>query len=155
MTVRRAKSKDIHKIGDLLSQVDLVHHEGRPDIFKIGKKYSDEQLEVMIKDDGKPILVLVDDNDCVLGYCFCMYIEEKNHSVLTDVKSLYVDDLCVDEKFRGKGIGKKLLNFAIELAKEKGCYNVTLNVWSRNQSALKFYEACGFLPQKVVMEKIL
>ena len=155
MKVRKALKKDINRIGELLLQVDLVHHNGRSDIFKVGKKYSDEQIEQLIKDESKPILVAVDENDLVLGYCFCIYQQHLNNSVLTDIKTLYIDDLCVDEKVRGKHIGKTLLDSAINLAKESGCYNVTLNVWSCNEGALRFYEKCGFTPQKIHMETIL
>ena len=153
--IRRAEKKDISKIGDLLSQVDLVHHNGRPDIFKIGRKYNDKELLKILDDDMRPILVYVNDNDEVLGYCFCVLQQHVNDNVLTDIKTLYIDDLCVDENCRGKHIGKKLYNAAIELAKEMGCYNLTLNVWSCNKSALKFYESQGLLPQKIGMELIL
>lgn len=155
MDIRLAKEKDISKIEDLLSQVDLVHHNGRPDIFKIGTKYSQLDLKELLKDKNRPILVCVDDNDIVLGYCFCIYQQHLNNSVLTDIKTLYIDDLCVDEKMRGKNIGKKLYNAAVNLAKENNCYNVTLNVWSCNATALRFYEKCGLVPQKICMEKIL
>ena len=89
------------------------------------------------------------------GYCFCIYQQHENNSVLTDIKTLYIDDLCVDETLRGKHIGKELYESAVKLAKETGCYNLTLNVWSCNQSALKFYESLGLLPQKIGMELIL
>ena len=153
--IRFAKERDIPKISDLLSQVCLVHHNGRPDIFKIGRKYSEEELKVLLKDPGRPILVSVDENDEVLGYCFCIYQQYTGNSVLTDIKTLYIDDLCVDEKLRGKHIGKELYQGAVNLAKENGCYNVTLNVWSCNSSAMGFYESCGLVPQKVHMEMIL
>lgn len=153
--IRFAKEKDIPKMGDLLSQVDLVHHNGRPDIFKIGKKYSDSELKELLKDSQRPILVSVDENDDVMGYCFCIYQQHTDNSVLTDIKTLYIDDLCVDENLRGKHIGKDLYEAAVNLAKENGCYNLTLNVWSCNQSAMRFYEAQGLLPQKICMEKIL
>ena len=153
--IRFAQEKDIPKMGDLLSQVDLVHHNGRPDIFKIGKKYSDSELKELLKDSQRPILVSVDENDDVMGYCFCIYQQHKDNSVLTDIKTLYIDDLCVDEKLRGKHIGKELYEAAVRLAKDNGCYNLTLNVWSCNQSAMRFYEAQGLLPQKICMEKIL
>ena len=155
MTVRKAIKKDIPKIGDLLCQVDLVHHKGRPDIFKVGRKYSDEQVEQMLDNQATPILVAVDDCDNVLGYCFCVYKQIVDDSVLTDVKSLYIDDLCVDESVRGRHVGKTLLASAEKLAKVNGCYNVTLNVWTCNESALKFYEASGYIPQKIVMEKMV
>lgn len=153
--IRFAKEKDIQKIGDLLSQVDLVHHNGRPDIFKIGKKYSDTELKDIIGDKERPILVSVDENDCVLGYCFCIFQQHIENNVLTDIKTLYIDDLCVDETLRGKHIGKELYEAAKELAKNSGCYNLTLNVWSCNPSAMKFYEKMGLVPQKVTMELVL
>lgn len=153
--IRRAEKKDIPKIGDLLSQVDLVHHKGRPDIFKIGRKYSDKELVPMLNDETRPILVAVDENDEVMGYCFCIFQQHKDNSVLTDIKTLYIDDLCVDSALRGKHVGKELYKAAVELAKSSGCYNLTLNVWSCNPSAMRFYEAMGLVPQKVGMELVL
>lgn len=153
--IRKAIEKDIPKISDLLSQVCLVHHNGRPDIFKQGRKYSEEELQELLTDDSRPILVFTDENDEVQGYCFCIYQQHKDNSVLTDIKTLYIDDLCVDETLRGKHIGKELYEAAVNLARDSGCYNLTLNVWSCNTSAMKFYEAMGLIPQKIGMEKIL
>ena len=153
--IRRACEKDIPKIEDLLLQVCLVHRNGRPDIFKFGTKYSEEELKELIKDESRPILVSVDEKDEVMGYCFCIFQQHVNNSVLTDIRTLYIDDLCVDESLRGKHIGKELYEAAVKLAKESGCYNLTLNVWSCNPSAMKFYEAQGLLPQKVTMELVL
>ena len=153
--IRRACEKDIPKIEDLLLQVCLVHHNGRPDIFKVGTKYSKEELKALLNDESRPILVSVDENDEVMGYCFCIYQQHESNSVLTDIKTLYIDDLCVDEKLRGKHIGMELYEAAVALAKESGCYNLTLNVWSCNPSAMRFYEKCGLVPQKVAMELIL
>ena len=153
--VRRAKEKDIPKIEELLYQVCLVHHKGRPDIFKPGKKYSQEELKALLKDESRPVLVCADENDEVMGYCFCIYQRHEDHSVLTDVKTLYIDDLCVDEKLRGKRIGTELYESAVKLARDSGCYNLTLNVWSCNPGAVRFYEAMGLVPQKVAMELVL
>ena len=153
--IRKAQIKDIPKIEDLLLQVCLVHHDGRPDIFKVGRKYSNDELNALIEDESRPILVCVDENDEVMGYCFCIFQQHVENSVLTDIKTLYIDDLCVDESLRGKHIGKKLYEAAVALARESGCYNLTLNVWSCNASAMKFYEAQGLAPQKICMEKIL
>ena len=153
--IRIAREYDIPKISDLLSQVCLVHHNGRPDIFKAGRKYSEAELAELLKDESRPILVSVDDNDEVLGYCFCIFQQHKENSVLTDIKTLYIDDLCVDESLRGKHIGKELYEAAVKLARDSECYNLTLNVWSCNQLAMRFYETMGLVPQKVGMELIL
>ena len=129
--IRKATEKDIPKIGELLLQVCLVHRNGRPDIFKAGRKYSSEELKELLKDPSRPVLVFTDENDSVCGYCFCIFRQHLNNSVLTDVKTLYIDDLCVDEGLRGRHIGRALFDAAAELAKENGCYNLTLNVWIR------------------------
>ena len=153
--IRKAQIKDIPKIEELLLQVCLVHHSGRPDIFGVGRQYSNEELKALLNDETRPILVCVDENDEVMGYCFCIFQRHVENSVLTDIKTLYIDDLCVDESLRGKHIGKELYEAAIQLAKDSGCYNLTLNVWSCNASAMRFYEAQGLVPQKICMEKIL
>lgn len=156
MTIRRAKEKDIPKINDLLMQVCLVHHIARPDLFKYGaKKYTDEQLLEIINDDSRPILAAVDENDEVMGYAFCILQQYIDNNILTDIKTLYIDDLCVDENIRGQHIGTALYDAVLELAKQLGCYNVTLNVWNGNDSAMKFYESRGLKPQKIGMETIL
>lgn len=155
MNIRRAQEKDMERIDDLLLQVDLVHHNGRPDLFNVGRKYTDEQLRGIIADDHTPIFVAVDENDSVLGYAFCIFKQVIGDNILTDIRTIYIDDLCVDEKCRGQHIGKALYEYVCGFAKENGCYNVTLNVWSCNESAMKFYESCGLKPQKIGMEVIL
>ena len=156
MKVRMAQEKDIERIHSLLAQVAMVHHKGRPDLFKPGKsKYTDEELKDLLQDSNRPILAAVDDNDCMQGYAFCIFQQYKDHNIMTDIKTLYIDDLCVDETMRGKHIGRLLYNAALDYAREHGCYNLTLNVWSCNESAMKFYESCGLKPQKVGMEILL
>ena len=150
-----AEEKDIERMHELLTQVNLVHHKGRPDLFKCGRKYTDEQLREILRDKKRPIFAAVDENDCLLGYEFCIFQQHLNDNILTDIKTLYIDDLCVDETKRGLHIGSTLYNAVLDFAREQDCYNVTLNVWSCNESAMKFYENCGLRPQKVGMEVIL
>lgn len=156
MKIRRAQEQDMDGINNLLLQVCLVHHKGRPDLFKYGaKKYSDDELKAIINDDSRPIFVAVDEHNSVLGYAFCIFQQYVGNNIMTDIKTLYIDDLCVDEQLRGRHIGKQIYQAVIAFARENGCYNVTLNVWSLNESAMKFYQACGLKPQKVGMETIL
>lgn len=156
MKIRRALQTDMQGINKLLNQVLMVHHNGRPDIFKANvKKYTDDELALIIADDTKPIFVAVNEQNEVLGYAFCVFMQHINNNILTDIKTLYIDDLCVDEDKRGMHIGRELYDYVVKFAKESGCYNLTLNVWSCNESAMKFYEKCGLVPQKVGMEQIL
>ena len=155
--IRRAEKRDIPDIDKLLYQVCNVHADGRGDLFKHDcKKYTDEQLEEIIKDEERPIFVLPDEQDeHVLGYCFCILERYVNDNNMVDRTTLYIDDLCVDEEARGQHAGSRLYRYVCDYAKEIGCYNVTLNVWSCNEKAMKFYEAMGLKPYKTGMECIL
>ncbi len=156
MNIRPANKDDIEGIINLLRQVLKVHADGRPDIFKANTtKYTDEELYYVITNPLTPVFVAVDENQRVLGHCFCKFIHYSKDNVMTDIKTLYIDDLCVDETARGQHIGKSLYEYAVAFAKENGCYNLTLNVWATNESAIKFYESMGLTVQKIGMEKIL
>lgn len=157
MEIRRADRRDIEGIDNLLEQVCMVHHLGRPDLFQgnRNRKYSDGQLMKMFTEEDRPIFVAVDEDQKVQGYAFCILQQHPNDNVLTDIRTLYIDDLCVDEKLRGQHIGSALYEYVLRYAREAGCYNVTLNVWTCNPPAMKFYEKCGMKPQKIGMETIL
>ena len=132
-----------------------VHHKARPDLFKAdAKKYTDEQLKEILANDKTPVFVAESDGK-ILGYAFCIHKQFINDNNMTDVKTLYIDDLCVDENERGKHIGKTLYDFVVSYAKKNGYYNVTLNVWADNKKAVGFYEKIGLQVQKIGMEKIL
>ena len=134
----------------------MVHHNGRPDLFKgPATKYGADELEEIIKNDGTPVFVCVNEEGTVMGHAFCMHKQITDDRVLTDVRTLYIDDICVDEAFRGHGVGRALYDHVIEYARSLDFYNVTLNVWSCNPGAVKFYETMGLKPQKIGMEKLL
>ncbi len=156
MKIRRAQEKDMKDLDRLLFQVNMVHHKGRPDLFKAGqRKYTDDQLLEIIQDDRRPVFVAENEEGNVVGYAFCIFQQRLNDNILTDIKSLYIDDLCVDEACRGQHVGSALYEYVKDFAREQGCYNLTLNVWALNEGARRFYEKCGLRPQKIGMETIL
>ena len=152
--IRKAEKKDIPGLINLLYQVDAVHNGIRPDLFKGNTaKYNEQELEEIQKDDSKPIFVY--DDGKILGHAFCQISEVKNHRLLQDAKTLYIDDICVDELSRGRHIGKALYEYVRDYAKSIGCHNITLNVWEGNDSAYNFYKSMGMHIQKTGMETIL
>lgn len=156
MNIRKAAFRDIPQIEQLLVQVNMVHHHGRPDLFRAGcQKYNQQQLKEILQDEKNPVFVATDANDQTIGYAFCKLQQHSGDSILQDIKTFYIDDLCVDENHRGEHVGAALYQYVVDFAKKIGCYNLTLNVWSCNPSAIRFYEKCGLKPQKIGMEKIL
>ena len=152
MEIRLAQVRDIPGMIDLLRQVGEVHHQIRPDLFRAGaQKYNESDLEELLKDPTRPVFAAVEE-DALLGYCFCILKETAGNPVLMDDKTLYIDDLCVDENIRGKHVGKALYEYARSFAKDIGCRSVTLNVWCGNDSAMAFYEKRGLKPRNIHME---
>lgn len=155
MDIRFAEPRDVAGILKLLKQVGRVHHLGRPDIFRANaQKYGASQVIAMLESTTTPIFVAAE-GDEVLGYGFCIIKEHEKDPVIADHRELYIDDLCVEENCRGKHVGKSIYEAILRYAKMRKCYNVTLNVWSCNESAMRFYQAMGMQPQKVGMETIL
>ena len=155
MEIRLATINEIPGMIDLLQQVGEVHHKIRPDLFRAGaQKYNETDLEQLLKDESRPIFGAIEDGK-LLGYCFCIIEEVKDNPVLCDTKTLYIDDLCVDEACRGKGIATKLYDHVCNYARSIGCDSITLNVWCGNVGAMKFYESRGMKPRKIYMEASL
>ena len=155
MEIRLATKNEIPGMIELLQQVGEVHHQIRPDLFRAGaQKYSEADLEALLKDPSRPIFGAVEEGK-LLGYCFCIIEEVKDNPVLCDTKTCYIDDLCVDENCRGQGIATKLYDHVCSYARSIGCGSITLNVWCGNDNAMKFYESRGMKPRKIYMEASL
>jgi len=152
MEIRFARAEDVTGILALLKQVGKVHHEGRPDLFRSGaQKYGASQVLAMLNSAKNPIFVAVEENK-VVGYGFCQVKIYENDPVIADHTEIYIDDLCVDENCRGKGIGKAVYQEILRYAGMRKASSVTLNVWCCNESAMRFYESLGLKPQKIGME---
>ena len=151
MLIRRAEISDIPDILRLLVQVCNIHQDIRPDIFKRdGVKYTESDLRELLIDESRPVWCAVED-ERFLGYCFCQWKEYRDSSVSTDRKELYIDDLCVDETARGKGVATELFRLVTAVAKAAGATFITLNVWE-GSSARNFYDKMGMKPRKVFMD---
>ncbi|QOY60376.1 GNAT family N-acetyltransferase [Thermophilibacter immobilis] len=159
MEIRRAGEKDLPGLGRLLDQVLKVHAQGRPDIFRAGtRKYTDDELREILADDTLPVFVAVREgapDGEILGYAFCVMRDYAGSNNLQPIRTLYIDDLCVDESARGHHVGMALYQHVVSYARAQGCHNLTLNVWACNPSAQRFYEAMGMSPQKTCLEQML
>ena len=156
MKIRRAEEKDIPAVEKLLNEVLEIHADIRPDIFIAGaSKYTPEELKKMFADENDLIYVAVDDRDEVLGYAFCCKESRPFSHNMVQFTSLFLDDLCVDARARGMHVGQKLFEHVKQEARKLGCYEVTLNVWQGNDSAIAFYQKMGLKVQEMRMEYIL
>jgi len=137
--IRKANINDAERVHTLLEQIYLFHHNLSPEDFPgVGSKYTFEEVQAMLEDKSKTIIVY--DDGVVEGYLIGWF----------NGSCFFIDDLCVDENSRGKSIGKKLISYVEDVLKFE---HIQLNVWLRNSSAIAFYEKLGFAPLKYVMRK--
>ena len=153
ISVRKAEDKDMAKVSILLSEVLELHAKIRPDIFIPGTtKYTPEELKEIFSNEDTPVFVATDEEDQVVGYAFCIMKRQPFSTNMKDFKTLFIDDLCIDENCRGQHIGKTLFDYVKAYAKDQGCYDITLNVWEGNDNARRFYENMGMFVKETQME---
>ena len=153
--IRKATEQDLEAVNKLLRQVLEVHHRGRPDLFRPeGKKYTDEELLSIFNNPETPVFVY-EEAGTVLGYAFCRFEVEEGDGNLVPGKDLYIDDICFDEKFRGRGLAKELFAWVEDFARREGCRRITLHVWECNPIAAAFYAGRGMKPYFTALEKTI
>ena len=142
MIIRNAKINDINQIIPLMLQVSEMHYSERKDIFK-------EKGVEKIKLEN---ILVAEENNNIVGVVIFKIKIVREHINLIDRKVIWINELVVDEKLRGKGIGTKLFNETKKYAKNNKCDAVELNCWEFNEKALRFYERCGMNTQRRIMD---
>ena len=152
--IRFAEEKDAPRISALLRQVLEVHAAIRPDMYRSGtQKYSEKEVVALLKNPDCRIFAETDEADVLRGYCICFAQEVKDDGVIMGRRELYIDDLCVDETARRKGVAKRLFEHVRRYAKEQGFDWITLNVWNGNAGALAFSREMGMTPRRTILER--
>ena len=133
--VRLASGKDIPML------LGLLYDLGRP------KPQKDSDVETFrklvtkyVQDSDKTILVAELDDMKIIGMVSVVYLPRLNQSTL----EMYIPELVVHEKYQNHGIGKKLINSCIILAKDKKCYRIRLESGNQRKESHQFYDHLGF-----------
>ena len=128
------------KINELAKQVHKLHVNWNPDLFlEVEEVIPMERLKKLLETDSIYVAKI---NSGIVGYII-IDIKEKDNGFIRYRKLLSIDTLCIDEDFRGQGIGTKMLEFAKNIAKEQNCTDMHLTVNPNNENAIKVYEKFG------------
>lgn len=151
--IRPAVPEDCQHIRPLQEEIALLHHKGRPDMFKPQARFmNQEAFTKRLSDPSHTILIAESENGEIVGYVFAWLVSYRDNPVYLDFDRLYIDDICVLKKYQRLGIGKALLAKCVEIAKNLSCKDIELGVWSFNQEAITFYEHCGMTERARRME---
>lgn len=150
--VRFAEEKDLDIINELRKQVNDIHVEGRPDVFKscFGPEIRDF-AKVIINGENSDIIV-AERNGVICGMVCVDYVN-KPETPYSKARNFYhVQEIAVDVNHRRRGVAKELLEFMIADAKKRNLGKIELDVWEFNDSAIEFYQAVGFRKTRRWME---
>lgn len=145
-----ATASDRESINALAMQVHALHVAWRPDIYTSHKElYPQERMKAEIQ---KNALYVVKQSGIVVGYAL---LETRCVDIpgLVLRKVLLIEEICVAESCRGKGIGTKMMEEIQVLAKESGCTDLQLSVQPENEAALALYRKCGFTVRNLNMQR--
>ena len=152
ITIRRAVTGDAARLSLMLRKIAEYHRAGRPDIFApASAKYDVPAILEKLSDEHNIMFVSADADDTAVGYAMAL-IETPDAPHLIRRKIFYLDDLFVEEEYRGRGAGLALMDACVECAKALGCDAFELNVWRFDGDASRFYENYGFTVQRQEME---
>jgi GNAT superfamily N-acetyltransferase len=153
--VRFAEEHELNRVNELRKQVNDLHVAGKPEIFKPGfPEELREYIRVIWNDPDKQIVVAEMEGE-ICGFAVLNHIRKPETPYMYERDFLDIDEFCVDEAWRRRGVASALIDFAKGYAKEKGYHRLELNMWEFNRDALAFYEAAGFTTYRRYMEMML
>ena len=152
MIIRFAKENELVRVNELRKQVNDLHVEGKPEVFKAG--FNDELRDYIynIWDDPEQEIVVADLDGTICGFAVLHHIVKPATPFMYERDFIDVDEFCVDKDYRRQGVASEMITFIRNYAKEKGFNRIELNMWEFNRDALAFYEAVGFKTYRRYME---
>lgn len=142
--IRQATQDDIEKINILRKQVNDLHIKGEPNIFKPGFSVEMQEYAKQFVGSDQKILLVCEDEKIIRGYAMVSFVIKPETPYRYELKFAEIEEIGVDQNCQNKGYGKQLMNSIINLAKQKGFFQIELNMFTFNQNADKFYEKMGF-----------
>lgn len=150
MHIRELSKGDYQAYHDLMMQVHCLHVENRPDCYADCDPFSEDEFLAMLADE-RVYPFVAEDGGTVIGLAVVRMRPAPNPP-MKPRRVAFIDDVVVDEKHRGKGVGTALLNRLKALAKELQADSLELMVWAFNESAVRMYERAGFALRSAILE---
>ena len=152
MTIRFAKPEELERVNVLRKQVNDLHVDGKPSVFKAGfPQELRDHVYTIFRDPRQKIVVCAQDG-AICAFAVLNHITKPETPYMYVRNYLDIDEFCVDEAYRRMGIATEMIRFIRDYARSEGFDRIELNMWEFNQGALEFYESVGFSTYRRYME---
>jgi len=145
VNIRKASVEDYDSLCSTFDEVDALHRNNLPHIFKKsdGPVREHDYYLGLISDDNVGLFVAESDGD-VVGFVHVIIKEAPGIPIFIQRQYVVIDNILVKSGFRNHGIGKLLMDKIQEWSIIKGVSSIELNVYEFNSSAIFFYKKCGY-----------
>jgi GNAT superfamily N-acetyltransferase len=145
MNIRQAISTDSLRLSSLCMDVQRLHAEHHPDIFKIpqNEDFAVSFFDELLSDPATHIFIAEKDGEA-FGCILCKLVERQENPFTFVMRYLLVDQISVRPEAQGQGVGAALIKQAVTLAKELNVRRIQLDSWGFNTKAHSFFEKMGF-----------
>ncbi len=150
--IRFANEGDLDRVNVLRKQVNDLHVQGKPEVFKPGFCAELRDYVRVIFADPRQRIVVAEKDGVLCGFAVLNHITRPDNPFMFERDFLDIDEFCVDRDHRRQGVASAMIRFIREYAREQGFSRVELNMWEFNQDALAFYEKAGFKTFRRYME---
>lgn len=147
--MRVANSRDYEAVTQIMSQVQNMHVEWRPDIYRHNENLLSKEVFDKIIENGT--FFVAESDNVVIGVLEIVFRHVESPAHVTR-KVIFIDTMAVDEKYRGMGVGHKMFDFIKQMKQEKNMDGIELQVNAKNNSAYEMYKKCGFTEKSINME---
>lgn len=152
MSVRFAQREDLDRVNELRKQVNDLHVEGKPEVFKPGfPNELRDFIHTIVEDPSKRILVC-ERGGIICGFAVLSRVVRPETPFKLALDYLDIDEFGVDEPYRRQGVASEMIEAVRGIAKDMGLSRIELNMWEFNRDALAFYEAVGFRTYRRYLE---
>ena len=155
-TVRVANIEDADAIECLTVEVQQLHREALPDIFKFpsDKLFSREKLATLLQDANSTVAV-AESNGEIVGHIYGVTMHRPENDFKKAEKYMYIQQIGVRNDVRRQGVGRALIAFIERKALASAVTGLQLDYWAFNTRAQSFFESCGFSASQVMMRRRL
>lgn len=151
--LRKATLNDIEETAKISLQLHDLHVKAKPESYRVmpAEFFRDKLLWYVREKDTE---ILVNDEDGINAFAAVKIMDVEPEDKFPR-RLCYIDCFAVEESCRRQGVGKRLMEYIGEFARENDCTSLQLGVAAFNENAREFYRAMGFTERTVIMEQKL
>lgn len=144
LVIRLATKSDYDQVGLVFSEENRHHAELVPEVIQVAEPIMTPAWYDRVLADPLKVLFVAEMESEIVGLVLAEQRTSVDDPIYRRRRTLYVGEIAVPAEHRVRGIGRRLMERVHQWGREQGISEVELQLWERNQEAIRFYESLGY-----------